>query len=93
LLGPARMPGRLYRIRWYPGMLPPRGPEDVVSGELYKLRQPPKTLKTLDEYEENYRRELHHATLESGPAFRAWVYVYRIRLSEDRRLPTGHWPN
>jgi gamma-glutamylcyclotransferase (GGCT)/AIG2-like uncharacterized protein YtfP len=92
LLGPARMPGRLYRIRCYPGMRPPLGSEDTVRGELYRLRQPSKTLKVLDEYEEGYRRELRRATLESGPAFRAWVYVYRIRLSEDRRLLSGHWP-
>src|SRR6185295_689420 len=66
LLGRAHMPGRLYRVRWYPGMRPPRGPEDVVMGELYKLRQASKTLKALDEWEENYTRELRRATLASG---------------------------
>ncbi len=85
------MPGRLYRLRWYPGMRPARGPEDTVIGELYKLRQPFNTLKALDEYEERYRRELHRATLDSGQAIRAWVYIYRRRLPEDRYVVSGEW--
>ena len=93
LLGRARMPGRLYRIRWYPGMRPPRDPEDVVTGELYRLRQPSKTLTALDEYEERYARELHRATLENGQEFRAWVYMYRQRRPEDSRVRNGDWPN
>jgi gamma-glutamylcyclotransferase (GGCT)/AIG2-like uncharacterized protein YtfP len=91
LLGHAHMPGRLYRIRWYPGMRPPREPEDVVTGELYKLRQPSKTLKVLDEWEAQYRRELHRATLEYGQAFRTWVYVYRQPRPEYCRVESGEW--
>ena len=85
------MPGRLYRIRWYPGMRPPREPADLVTGELYQLRQPVKTLAVLDEWEQQYRRELHRATLENGQAFQAWVYMYRRRLPEDRYVATGEW--
>ena len=92
LLGPAHMPGRLYRIRGYPGMRPPRSPADVVRGELYRLRQPAKTLEVLDRYEEHYHRELHVAQLESGQAYRAWVYMHRVRLPEDRYIASGEWP-
>jgi gamma-glutamylcyclotransferase (GGCT)/AIG2-like uncharacterized protein YtfP len=88
LIGRAQMPGRLYRLRWYPGMRPPRGPE-TVSGELYKLRQPLKTLKLLDAWEERYRRELHLATL--GASLRAWVYMYRQPRPEYRRIASGEW--
>jgi gamma-glutamylcyclotransferase (GGCT)/AIG2-like uncharacterized protein YtfP len=90
LLGRAQMPGRLYRLRWYPGMRPPRGSE-TVSGELYKLRQPLKTLEVLDAWEENYRRELHTATLDTGVSLRAWVYVYRHPRPEYRRVASGEW--
>ena len=89
--GPARMPGRLYRLRNYPGMRPPRDSADLVTGELYRLRQPARTLAVLDEWEENYRRELRRARLDSGRVFRAWVYVYRIPLPEHRRVPSGEW--
>jgi gamma-glutamylcyclotransferase (GGCT)/AIG2-like uncharacterized protein YtfP len=90
-LGRAHMPGRLYRIRWYPGMRPPRDPKDLITGELYKLRQPSRTLEVLDEWEQQYARELHLATLESGQIFRAWIYVYRRRLPEDRHVASGEW--
>ena len=91
LLGRAHMPGRLYRIRWYPGMRPSRNPDDLVIGELYKLRQPSKTLKALDEYEEHYRRELHRATLETGEALQAWVYMYRQPRPEHCYMASGEW--
>ena len=91
LLGRAHMPGRLYRIRWYPGMRPSRNPEALVIGELYKLRQASKTLKALDEYEEQYRRELHRAKLENGYEIQAWVYIYLQRRPEDCRVASGEW--
>jgi gamma-glutamylcyclotransferase (GGCT)/AIG2-like uncharacterized protein YtfP len=91
LLGRARMPGRLYRIRWYPGMRPPRDPEDLVTGELYRLRQPSKTLKVLDEFEEQYRREMHPATLENDQEFPAWVYMYKKPRPEHCYVASGQW--
>lgn len=92
LLGPARTQGRLYRVRWYPGMRPARSPEEVVTGELYRLRHPAKTLEVLDRYEgECYRRELHFAIRDTGRPVRAWVYIYRFALPEHRALPSGKW--
>ena len=92
LLGRAHMPGRLYRIRSYPGMRPPRDPKDLVTGELYELHQPSKTLEVLDEWEEDYDRELHPATLrKTVKQFPAWVYMYRQSLPEDRYVASGEW--
>ena len=92
-MGPARMPGRLYSLSRYPGMRPPRDSADLVTGELYRLLQPARTLAVLDEWEENYRRQLRRATLDSGRVFPAWVYVFRISLPEHRRVPSGEWAN
>jgi gamma-glutamylcyclotransferase (GGCT)/AIG2-like uncharacterized protein YtfP len=91
LAGPATMPGRLYRLRWYPGMRPARQPGDLVAGELYRLRQPSKMLAILDEWEEHYRRELGRATLAKGGTRQCWVYVYRFPLLERRRVASGEW--
>jgi len=91
LMGQATMPGRLYRIRWYPGMRPPRDSWDLVTGELYRLRQPGTMLEVLDEYEENYRRELRCATLANGKSLPAWVYLYRYRRPEECYLASGEW--
>ena len=87
------MPGRLYRVRWYPGMRKPIDSKDLVAGELYRLRQPAKTLEILDGYEgENqYRRELHPATLENGHTIQAWVYIYLPPRPEDCRVILGEW--
>ena len=94
LLGPAHMPGRLYRIRWYPGMRPARGSNELVFGELYRLRYPARTLAVLDAYEgeHDYRRELRSAIRDSGHRVRAWVYMYRIRQPEQRRIASGQFP-
>jgi len=91
LAGRATMPGRLYRVRSYPGMRPPRDSGDLVSGELYRLRQPSKTLAILDVWEDHYRRELHRATLETGQSFPAWVYIYRQCRPEDCYVASGEW--
>ena len=91
LMGRATMPGRLYRVRWYPGMRPPRASGEVVMGELYRLRKPSKMLEVLDEYEENYRRELRRATLANGRTRQCWVYMYRFPLLERRRVASGEW--
>jgi len=91
LLGRAQMPGRLYRVSSYPGMRPPRDPKDLITGELYELHHPSKTLAVLDDWEENYDRELHPAMLANGQDFQAWVYVYRQSLPEDRYVASGEW--
>jgi gamma-glutamylcyclotransferase (GGCT)/AIG2-like uncharacterized protein YtfP len=91
LLGRAQMPGRLYRVSSYPGMRPPRDPKDLITGELYELYQPSKTLEVLDEWEEDYDRKLLSARLEDGQEFPAWVYVYRQSLPEDRYMASGEW--
>ena len=85
------MPGRLYRVCGYPGMRPPCVSGEMVTGELYRLRQPAKTLEVLDEYEENYRRELLRATLANGRTRQCWVYMYRFPVLERRRVASGEW--
>ena len=93
LLGPARMPGRLYRVRWYPGMRPARRRDDVVQGEVFRLHKPEPMLAALDEYEGKhiYAREMRMATLATGRRLRCWVYMYRIPLAERRRVAAGVW--
>jgi gamma-glutamylcyclotransferase (GGCT)/AIG2-like uncharacterized protein YtfP len=91
LVGRAQVAGRLYRVSSYPAMQPPRDPKDLITGELYELYQPSKTLEVLDEWEEDYNRELHRATVANGQDFQAWIYVYRQSLPEDRYIASGEW--
>ncbi|WP_138465402.1 gamma-glutamylcyclotransferase [Poseidonocella sp. HB161398] len=97
LIGPARCPGRLYRIHWYPGLVAGDGPDEEVHGDLIAL--PPRSglLALLDAYERfrpdqprrgDFRRM---ARPVAGPAGRveAWVYSYHGPVREDWRIPSG----
>jgi gamma-glutamylcyclotransferase (GGCT)/AIG2-like uncharacterized protein YtfP len=81
LLGVATMPGRLYDLGEYPGAIPKSG-RSVVWGEVYRLRNPTGTLRTLDRYEglngekqREFRRVRKRVRLVSGKPVTAWVYV------------------
>jgi gamma-glutamylcyclotransferase (GGCT)/AIG2-like uncharacterized protein YtfP len=92
LLGAARMRGRLYLVRWYPGLRPPRDIDDWVTGELYRLRMAHRTLAALDRYEDRqYRRVRRSAVLESGEIVRCWVYLWASAISDLRRIESGEW--
>lgn len=88
-LSEATVPGRLYDLGDYPGMLyPERG---RVVGELYTVYPPQweSVIERLDEYEgctasdpepHEYRREVVDAYLPNGKTVPAWAYVLN-RLS------------
>src|SRR6185295_2595878 len=50
-VGRARTLGRLYDLGSYPGMIAAPRTHEWVSGEVYRLRRPQLTLRTLDRYE------------------------------------------
>lgn len=91
-LGSGRVQGRLYRVRWYPGMTLRSSEGEWVVGDLFRLRDPA-TLAALDEYEgaNEYRRVLTTAVLEDGEATRCWVYEYIGPVKEERRIKSGDW--
>ncbi len=103
LLGPARMPGRLHRVSWYPGLRPPEAPSEQVHGELYLLHDPARALTWLDEYEGikphgtsaasrgEYARGERPATLDDGTTVIATVYLYQRPLPPSSLVPDGRW--
>jgi len=94
LVGRALIPGRLYGLKRYPGLRPPQSDPDWASGEVYRLRLPVPTLRTLDAYEaSDYRRVRRLATLEDGRQLRCWVYIFWTPLPRHRRLDSGTWQN
>lgn len=77
--------GKLYRVDYYPGMIPSDHTQDVVHGEVYRLRRPDIVLSRLDEYEEcgpgfpeptEYVRRKEYVKLRSGEIISAWVYLF-----------------
>jgi gamma-glutamylcyclotransferase (GGCT)/AIG2-like uncharacterized protein YtfP len=95
------MRGRLVDLGPYPGLIPPKSPDDWVCGQVYVLRNPGRALMRLDEYEgcapgtgnehRSFRRALGKAVLESGRTVSAWVYVYEGPVSGKRIIVSGDY--
>jgi gamma-glutamylcyclotransferase (GGCT)/AIG2-like uncharacterized protein YtfP len=104
LLGAASMPGRLYSLGRYPGLV--EAPDiqglvqSLVHGELYALNTPAVTLRWLDAYEgilphkpdrNPYARVERPVRLPSGETLSAWVYVYLRSVKARPEVPGGRW--
>ena len=89
-LGTARVRGKLYKVRWYPGVRLRGGADDWVTGDLFRLRNPA-MLAALDRYEgsHEYRRVEATAVRSGGRRVRCWVYEYLGRVK--RRIASGDW--
>lgn len=100
LIGEASIPGRLYRIEHYPGLVECTDPQARVHGEVYALNDPASALKWLDAYEgivpgahdhNEYERVERPGRLASGEHVTAWVYLYRKGVARSRLIPDGRW--
>lgn len=91
LVGVARVAGRLYDLGRYPGIEHPRRSGDWVSGELYRLRAPRRTLRALDRYEARFVRERVLARLARGRVRRAWIYRFGGSVHARDRIESGDY--
>ena len=92
-LGPATVPGRLYDLGPYPGMVLNHDSAFVVHGEVFGLPEDPTVLSALDDYEGSclYRRVECRATTPNGDATRCWVYECHADLSRAVLIPNGDY--
>jgi gamma-glutamylcyclotransferase (GGCT)/AIG2-like uncharacterized protein YtfP len=81
----ATCPGKLYKVDYYPGMIPSDDAKDIVCGEVYLLQHTDIVLPLLDQYEEYGRefpepnefiRQQQTVFLRSGKIVTAWIYIY-----------------
>jgi len=100
LLGDATIPGLLYRISWYPGLVETADDHARVHGEAYALNSARPTLKWLDRYEgvasgrldeQAYARVERGVAMAAGGSITAWVYVYQNSVAGLRLVPGGRW--
>lgn len=84
-VGEATFQGKLYKVDYYPGIVPSEDTDDLVLGEVYRLHSPNYVLSRLDQYEEcgcafpeptEYVRKVERVRLQDGHIIEAWVYVY-----------------
>ena len=90
--------GRLYKIDYYPGVVPSDDPAHRVKGEVYALHAPATVLPALDAYEEcgpgfaeptEYVREKQEVVLSTGRKLIAWVYVYKRSTQGIAAIDSG----
>ncbi len=99
-VGEARCRGRLYRVKHYPGLVLLDDPDDVVFGEVYRLRRPAELLREFDMYEAcgegfseptEYIRRMLPVTLDGGAASEAWTYLYNWPVAHLPRITSGRF--
>jgi len=99
-IGEARCQGRLYRVKHYPGLVLSDDADDVVFGEVYRLRQPNELLREFDMYEAcgegfaeptQYIRKMLQVAREDGSAAEAWTYIYNWPVGHLSRITSGRF--
>jgi gamma-glutamylcyclotransferase (GGCT)/AIG2-like uncharacterized protein YtfP len=104
-IGEARCAGRLYLVKHYPGLVLSDVSDDVVFGELYRLKQPEALLREFDMYEAcgegfaeptEYIRRMLPVTLVDGAASEplsaeAWTYLYNWPVAHLPRIASGRF--
>ncbi len=99
-LGEARCRGRLYLVKHYPGLVLSDAAEDIVFGELYRLRQPEALLREFDMYEAcgegfaeptEYLRQMLPLTLQDGTSTEAWTYIYNWPVAHLSQIASGRF--
>lgn len=101
LVGAASIPGRLYRVGWYPGLVEEAAAgSGRVHGEVYALVDPAGSLAWLDEYESivpgqeasnEYLRAERVVQLASDLEVTAWVYLYQWDVTGVQQVADGRW--
>src|ERR1700677_797461 len=97
-IGEARCQGRLYRVKHYPGLVLSDDADDVVFGEVYRLRQPNELLREFDMYEAcgegfaeptEYIRQRLPAPSDDGAASEAGAYISNRPGAPLPRIASG----
>ncbi|MGB9116113.1 gamma-glutamylcyclotransferase family protein [Bradyrhizobium sp.] len=99
-IGEARCRGRLYRVKHYPGLVLSDNADDIVFGELFRLRQPEELLREFDMYEAcgegfaeptEYVRRMLQVARDNGAAGEAWTYIYNWPVTGLPRIASGRF--
>lgn len=92
--------GKLYKIEWYPGVVPSGNSDDKVIGEVYKINDNEIVLPKLDRYEgcspadpqpHAFVRKEMRVNLEKGGKITAWIYLYEWPVDDKKQIPSGDY--
>ena len=99
-VGEARSRGRLYLVKHYPGLVKSDNADDVVFGELFRLRRAEELLRQFDMYEAcgegfaeptEYVRQLLQVVRHDGAVSEAWTYLYNWPVAHLPRIASGRF--
>jgi gamma-glutamylcyclotransferase (GGCT)/AIG2-like uncharacterized protein YtfP len=99
-LGPGRIPGVLYDVGPYPGVVKKAGARAYVRGDVYRLRDSERSLRILDRYEGwdakkpssgEFRRSRVAVDLGAGKKIRAWIYLYNRPTTGLPKIRSGDY--
>jgi gamma-glutamylcyclotransferase (GGCT)/AIG2-like uncharacterized protein YtfP len=99
-IGEARCQGRLYLVKHYPGLVLSDDPNEVMFGELYRLRAADELLREFDMYEAcgegfaeptEYIRRMLIVTRDRQTPDEAWTYVYNWPVARLPRIASGRF--
>ena len=99
-VGEAQCRGRLYRVKHYPGLVLSDNADDIVFGELFRLRRLVELLREFDMYEAcgegfaeptEYVRQLLQVARDDGVASEAWTYIYNWPVTGLSRIGSGRF--
>jgi gamma-glutamylcyclotransferase (GGCT)/AIG2-like uncharacterized protein YtfP len=99
-LGPGRVPGRLYDLGRYPGLVASAQEREWVQGEVYALAEPEETLAMLDRYEACdpddrsaglFDRRCMQVVMDAGETYSCWMYYYCGPVEEENRIFSGDY--
>lgn len=101
-LGEGVIQARLFEVAGYPGAVVADNPSALVTGEVYRLRQPRIAWPNIDQYEgcaansprpHEFVRERYPVRLSDGRQITAWVYFYQRDVSGLRQIYSGDFLN
>ena len=99
-LGEASCRGRLYMVKHYPGLVLSGDANEIVHGELYRLREAEALLREFDMYEAcgegfaeptQYLRRMLPVTSADGAEAEAWTYLYNWPVETLTRIESGRF--
>jgi len=97
-VGKGTVPGTLYDLGAYPGVVLDQAGSRFISGTVFRLPAGDDVLRRLDAYEEFdpqqpqrslFLRRLYPVRLADGPTLNCWLYEYNGSLDHARIIESG----
>ena len=85
----ASVPGRLYRVDWYPGAIFDCDVETSIVGDLYHITE--EHLQMLDQFEGDEYQRVNIMAITPNGTVRASAWEYRLSVEQLELMSTGDW--